>query len=110
MSCRLSATGIIFQIISGSLTGSFLKNPDKVTLSPHPVNGGQTGMVSGKGRNITDAGLIKTAAAADISEVKVKALIDQVNTALQVYNICGSSFSLNRPFYRHNTPEWIVPF
>jgi hypothetical protein len=47
-------------------------------------------MVNGKGRNITDAGLIKTAAAADISEVK--ALIDQVNTALQVYNICGSSF------------------
>ena len=55
-------------------------------------------MVNGKGRNITDAGLIKTAAAADISEVKVKALIDQVNTALQVYNICENSFFLKQTF------------
>lgn len=52
------------------------------------INGEQTCMVNGKGRNITDADLIKTAATANVSEVEAKALIDQVNTALQEYNIC----------------------
>ena len=52
------------------------------------INGEQTCMVNGKGRNITDADLIKTAATADISEAEVKNLIDQVSSALQEYNIC----------------------
>jgi len=52
------------------------------------INGEQTCMVNGKGRNITDADLIKTAATADISEAEVKNLINQVNSALQEYNIC----------------------
>ena len=52
------------------------------------INGEQTCMVNGKGCNITDADLIKTAATANVSEVEAKALIDQVNTALQEYNIC----------------------
>ena len=52
------------------------------------INGEQTCMVNGKGRNITDADLIKTAATANVSEVETKALIDQVNTALREYNIC----------------------
>ncbi|MBO5791096.1 MAG: type II toxin-antitoxin system HipA family toxin [Lentisphaeria bacterium] len=52
------------------------------------INGEQTCMVNGKGRNITDADLIKTAAAVNISEAETKALIDQVITALQEYNIC----------------------
>jgi serine/threonine-protein kinase HipA len=52
------------------------------------INGEQTCMVNGKGRNITDADLIKTAAAVNISEAETKALIDQVITTLQEYNIC----------------------
>ncbi len=52
------------------------------------INGEQTCMVNGKGCNITDADLIKTAATANISEVEAKALIDQITTALREYNIC----------------------
>ena len=52
------------------------------------INGEQTCMVNGKGRNITDADLIKTAATANISEAETKALITQVNSALTQYNIC----------------------
>ena len=52
------------------------------------INGEQTCMVNGKGRNITDADLIKTAASAGVSEAESKALIEQVSTALQQYNIC----------------------
>ena len=52
------------------------------------INGEQTCMVNGKGCNITDADLIKTAATANVSEVEAKALIDQITTALREYNIC----------------------
>ena len=52
------------------------------------INGEQTCMVNGKGRNITDADLIKTAATANVSEVEAKALIDQITSALREYNIC----------------------
>ena len=52
------------------------------------INGEQTCMVNSKGRNITDADLIKTAATANISEAETKALIAQVNSALTQYNIC----------------------
>ena len=52
------------------------------------INGEQTCMVNGKGRKITDADLIKMAATADISEAEAKNLINQVNSALQEYNIC----------------------
>mgnify|MGYP003301989971 FL=1 len=52
------------------------------------INGEQTCMVNGKGRNIADADLIKTAATANISEAETKALIAQVNSALTQYNIC----------------------
>ena len=52
------------------------------------INGEQTCMVNGKGRNITEADLIKTAATANISEAETKALIAQVNSALTQYNIC----------------------
>ena len=52
------------------------------------INGEQTCMVNGKGRNITDADLIKTATTANISEAETKALIAQVNSALTQYNIC----------------------
>ena len=52
------------------------------------INGEQTCMVNGKGCNIADADLIKTAATANVSEVEAKALIDQITTALREYNIC----------------------
>ena len=52
------------------------------------INGEQTCMVNGKGCNITDADLIKTAATANVSEVEAKALIDQITTALRESNIC----------------------
>ena len=52
------------------------------------INGEQTCMVNGKGCDITDADLIKTAATANVSEVESKALIDQITTALREYNIC----------------------
>ena len=52
------------------------------------INGEQTCMVNGKGCNITDADLIKTAGSASVSEAETKALIEQVNAALQQYNIC----------------------
>jgi hypothetical protein len=45
-------------------------------------------MVNGKGRDITDADLTKTAASAGVSEAESQALIEQVSTALQQYNIC----------------------
>ena len=54
------------------------------------INGEQTCMVNGKGRNITDADLIKTAATADISEAESQDMIEQVNSALQEYNISSS--------------------
>ena len=52
------------------------------------INGEQTCMVNGKGRNITDADLIKTAESASISEAETKAMLEQVNAALQQYHIC----------------------
>ena len=54
------------------------------------INGEQTCMVNGKGCNITDADLIKTAATADISEAESQDMIKQVNSALQEYNISSS--------------------
>ena len=51
------------------------------------INGEQTCMVNGKGRNITDADLIKTAAAADVSETESKDMIEKINTALFQHNI-----------------------
>ena len=52
------------------------------------INGEQTCMVNGKGCNITDADLTKTAASAGVSEAETKALLEQINAALQQYNIC----------------------
>lgn len=65
------------------------------------INGEQTCMVNGKGCNITDADLIKTAATANVSEVEAKALIDQITTALREYNICWKPFfPLNKPLFQ----------
>ena len=95
------ARRMIFNVKSGnkddhSKNFSFLLNERKqwqlapaYDLTPSAgINGEQTCMVNGKGRNITDADLIKTAATANISEVEAKALIDQITTALREYNIC----------------------
>ena len=95
------ARRMIFNVKSGnkddhSKNFSFLLNGQKqwqlapaYDLTPSAgINGEQTCMVNGKGRNITDADLMRTAATADISEAEAKALIDQVDTALQEYNIC----------------------
>jgi serine/threonine-protein kinase HipA len=51
------------------------------------INGEQTCMVNGKGRNITDADLIKAAAASGVSEAETKDIIEQTNTALLQYKI-----------------------
>ena len=51
------------------------------------INGEQTCMVNGKGRNITDADLIKTATAVGVAEAATKDIIEQVNTALYQYKI-----------------------
>ena len=51
------------------------------------INGEQTCMVNGKGRNITDADLIKTAAAAGVTEGDTRRIIEQVNEALIQYKI-----------------------
>ena len=95
------ARRMIFNVKSGnkddhSKNFSFLLNKDNQwQLAPAydlttsaGINGEQTCMVNGKGRNITDADLIKTAASAGVSEAESKALIEQVSTALQQYNIC----------------------
>ena len=95
------ARRMIFNVKSGnkddhSKNFSFLLNeqlqwqlaPAYDLTSSAGINGEQTCMVNGKGRNITDADLIKTAATADISEAEAKNLINQVNSALQEYNIC----------------------
>ena len=95
------ARRMIFNVKSGnkddhSKNFSFLLNEQNqwqlapaYDLTPSAgINGEQTCMVNGKGRNITDADLIKTAATANISEVEAKALIDQITTALREYNIC----------------------
>ena len=51
------------------------------------INGEQTCMVNGKGCNITDADLIKTAATANIPETESKDMIEAVNAALFRHNI-----------------------
>ena len=51
------------------------------------INGEQTCMVNGKGCNITDADLIKTATAVGVAEAATKDIIEQVNTALYQYKI-----------------------
>ena len=51
------------------------------------INGEQTCMVNGKGCNITDADLIKTATAVGVTEADTKNIIEQVNTALYQYKI-----------------------
>ena len=95
------ARRMIFNVKSGnkddhSKNFSFLLNKDNQwQLAPaydltqsSGINGEQTCMVNGKGRNITDADLIKTAANAGVSEAESNAMIEQVNTALQQYGIC----------------------
>ena len=51
------------------------------------INEEQTCMVNGKGCNITDADLIKTATAVGVAEAATKDIIEQVNTALYQYKI-----------------------
>ena len=51
------------------------------------INGEQTCMVNGKGRDITDADLIKTATAVGVTEADTKNIIEQVNNALYQYKI-----------------------
>ena len=52
------------------------------------INGEQTCMVNGKGRNITDSDLIKAAATVNVSEAECKDLIGKINSALHQHNIC----------------------
>lgn len=49
------------------------------------INGEQTSMVNGKGTDITDSDLIKTAAPFGFSEKKVAAIIEQTEDALANY-------------------------
>lgn len=51
------------------------------------INGEQTCMVNGKGRNITDSDLIRAAATVCVSEKAVREMIEQVEGALLQYNI-----------------------
>jgi serine/threonine-protein kinase HipA len=51
------------------------------------INGEQTCMVNGKGRDISDADLIKAATAAGVTEADTKDIIEQINTALFQYKI-----------------------
>ena len=51
------------------------------------INGEQTCMVNGKGRDIFDADLIKAATAAGVAEADTKDIIEQINTALFQHNI-----------------------
>ena len=51
------------------------------------INGEQTCMVNGKGRNITDTDLIKAAAIAGVTESETRDMIAQINTALFQYDI-----------------------
>ena len=56
-------------------------------LTPSPgINGEQTSMVNGKGTDITDNDLIKTAAPFGFAEKKVAAIIEQTNDALTNYS------------------------
>lgn len=52
------------------------------------INGEQTAMVNGKGRDITDADLIAAAQMADISAKEVRPMLDKVNTAIAHYQLC----------------------
>ena len=91
---------MIFNVKSGnkddhSKNFSFLLNKEaKWQLAPAydltpsaGFNGEQTCMVNGKGCNITDADLIKTAAAAGVSETDTGEIIEQIDTALFQYKI-----------------------
>ena len=49
------------------------------------LNGEHTAMVNGKGRDITDADLIATAATCGIPESKVRAMIAEVEAAINNY-------------------------
>ena len=49
------------------------------------INGEQTSMVNGKGTDITDNDLIKTAAPFGFSEKKIAAIIEQTDDALANY-------------------------
>lgn len=50
------------------------------------INGEQTSMVNGKGMNITNSDLVKTAAPFGFAEKKVAAIIEQTNDALANYD------------------------
>lgn len=52
------------------------------------INGEQTAMVNGKGRDITDADLIAAAQTVDISTKEVRTMLDKVNTAIAHYRLC----------------------
>jgi serine/threonine-protein kinase HipA len=94
------ARRMIFNIKSGnkddhSKNFSFLMNekhqwrlaPAYDLTASAGINGEQTCMVNGKGCNITDADLIKTAATANIPETESKDMIEAVNAALFRHNI-----------------------
>lgn len=51
------------------------------------INGEQTAMVNGKGRDITDADLVTAAQSADISVREVRPMLDAVNTAIADFKI-----------------------
>lgn len=51
------------------------------------INGEQTAMVNGKGRNITDTDLIATASTVDVSAKEVKDMIDHIETSIHQYKL-----------------------
>lgn len=97
---REMARRMIFNVKSGnrddhSKNFSFLLAPDfswrlapAYDLTPSAgINGEQTAMVNGKGRDITDADLIAAAASVDISTHTVKEMIAAVESAVAEYSL-----------------------
>lgn len=97
---REMARRMIFNVKSGnrddhSKNFSFLLTPDfqwrlapAYDLTPSAgINGEQTAMVNGKGRNISDADLIAAAGVVSISAKSVKNMIEAVEAAIAEYHL-----------------------
>lgn len=60
------------------------------------INGEQTSMVNGKGKNITNDDLLKTAIQFGISSTKIKEIIEQTESALSDYSQYAKEFGIKK--------------
>ncbi len=66
-------------------SGKWKMSPAYDITPSQGINGEQTALVNGKGKNITDADLIKTASISSLPAAKIREIIEQTNDAFAQY-------------------------